>query len=42
MKVERQISASLYAFNGVQEYMDTVNDGTDAFWDLPPLCSLLH
>ncbi|CAM8980896.1 unnamed protein product [Rhodiola kirilowii] len=42
MKVERQISASLYAFNGVQEYMDTVIDGTDAFWDLSPLCSLLH
>uniref|UniRef100_A0A7N0UWG9 AP2/ERF domain-containing protein n=1 Tax=Kalanchoe fedtschenkoi TaxID=63787 RepID=A0A7N0UWG9_KALFE len=42
MKVERQISASLYALNGVQEYMDTVNDVTDAFWDLPPLCSLSH
>lgn len=40
MKVERQISASLYAINGVQEYMDTVHDPSDALWDLPPLCSL--
>nr|XP_043631397.1 ethylene-responsive transcription factor ERN1-like [Erigeron canadensis] len=40
MKVERQISASLYAMNGVQEYIDTVNDPNDAIWDLPPLCSL--
>ncbi|XP_027359457.1 ethylene-responsive transcription factor ERN1-like [Abrus precatorius] len=40
MKVERQISASLYAINGVQEYMDTVQDSNnEAFWDLPPLCS---
>lgn len=38
MKVERQISASLYAINGLQEYMDTVHDPIDpAFWDLPPL-----
>ncbi|KAL2535165.1 Ethylene-responsive transcription factor RAP2-11 [Abeliophyllum distichum] len=42
IKVERQISASLYALNGVQEYMDTVYDPTEEpFWDLPPLCSLL-
>ncbi|PIA59949.1 hypothetical protein AQUCO_00400669v1 [Aquilegia coerulea] len=40
MKVERQISASLYAMNGVQEYFDTVNDPTDGLWDLPPLCQL--
>ncbi|XVE90184.1 hypothetical protein DITRI_Ditri20bG0058000 [Diplodiscus trichospermus] len=40
MKVERQISASLYAMNGVQEYMETVNDSAEALWDLPPLCSL--
>ncbi|XP_044482713.1 ethylene-responsive transcription factor ERN1-like [Mangifera indica] len=40
MKVERQISASLYAINGVQEYMDAVHDPAEAFWDLPPLCSL--
>ncbi|CAK9158508.1 unnamed protein product [Ilex paraguariensis] len=37
MKVERQISASLYAMNGVQECMETVHDPTEAFWDLPPL-----
>ncbi|XP_024989506.1 ethylene-responsive transcription factor RAP2-11 [Cynara cardunculus var. scolymus] len=40
MKVERQISASLYAMNGVQEYIETVNDPNEAIWDLPPLCSL--
>ncbi|XP_022744522.1 ethylene-responsive transcription factor RAP2-11-like [Durio zibethinus] len=40
MKVERQISASLYAMNGVQEYMETVHDSGEALWDLPPLCSL--
>ncbi|OMP07450.1 ethylene-responsive transcription factor RAP2-11 [Corchorus olitorius] len=40
MKVERQISASLYAMNGVQEYMETVHDSSEALWDLPPLCSL--
>lgn len=40
MKVERQISASLYAMNGVQEYMESVHDPNEAIWDLPPLCSL--
>ena len=40
MKVERQISASLYAMNGVQECMDNFHDPSDALWDLPPLCSL--
>ncbi|XP_059669846.1 ethylene-responsive transcription factor ERN1-like [Cornus florida] len=43
MKVERQISASLYAMNGVQEYMESTHvdqDSIEAFWDLPPLCSL--
>ncbi|KAK7267052.1 hypothetical protein RIF29_19716 [Crotalaria pallida] len=39
MKVERQISASLYAINGVQEYMQTVQHSNEALWDLPPLCS---
>ncbi|KAL3534101.1 hypothetical protein ACH5RR_002562 [Cinchona calisaya] len=39
MKVERQISASLYAINGVQEYMEIVYDPIEALWDLPPLCS---
>ncbi|KAJ6744183.1 ETHYLENE-RESPONSIVE TRANSCRIPTION FACTOR RAP2-11-LIKE [Salix purpurea] len=37
MKVERQISASLYAMNGVQEYMEAIYDPIEAFWDLPPL-----
>ncbi|CAN4109065.1 unnamed protein product [Withania somnifera] len=41
MKVERQISASLYAVNGVHEYMENVHDPVDlSLWDLPPLCSL--
>ncbi|KAK1386492.1 Ethylene-responsive transcription factor RAP2-11 [Heracleum sosnowskyi] len=40
MKVERQISASLCAVNGVQEYNQTVNDPNDSIWDLPALCSL--
>ncbi|KAK7315579.1 hypothetical protein VNO77_34136 [Canavalia gladiata] len=43
IKVERQISASLYAINGVQEYMDTVQDSNnEAIWDLPPLCSFFY
>ncbi|GLT95368.1 hypothetical protein SLE2022_130530 [Rubroshorea leprosula] len=41
MKVERSISASLYAMNGVQEYIETVHDPSEALWDLPPICSLL-
>lgn len=41
MQVERQISASLYAMNGLQEYMETVHDPSEGLWDLPPLCSLL-
>lgn len=41
MKVERQISASLYAMNGVHEYLETVHDEPlDGLWDLPPLCPL--
>lgn len=41
MKVERQISASLYAMNGVHEYLETVHDDPlDELWDLPPLCPL--
>ncbi|KAE8734627.1 ERF112 protein [Hibiscus syriacus] len=40
MKVERQISASLYAMNGLQECIETVHDSAEALWDLPPLCSL--
>lgn len=41
IRVERQISASLYAINGLHEYMETVYDPTEPLWDLPPLCSLL-
>ncbi|KAJ9131897.1 hypothetical protein P3X46_034800 [Hevea brasiliensis] len=37
MKVERQISASLCAMNGVQECMERVHDPIEAFWDLPPI-----
>ncbi|MCD7457321.1 hypothetical protein HAX54_034870 [Datura stramonium] len=38
MKVERQISASLYAMNGVNEYWENFHDSNDAaFWDLPML-----
>ncbi|KAE8699211.1 ERF112 protein [Hibiscus syriacus] len=40
MKVERQISASLYAMNGLQECLETLHDPAEALWDLPPLCSL--
>ncbi|KAG6532016.1 hypothetical protein ZIOFF_005854 [Zingiber officinale] len=39
MKVERQFSASLYAMNGVQEYLDMVQVDPlplEALWDLPP------
>lgn len=42
MKVESQSSASLYAMNGVEEYMETVHDSSENLWDLPPLCSLLY
>ncbi|KAK8477205.1 hypothetical protein V6N13_131475 [Hibiscus sabdariffa] len=42
MKVERQISTSLYAMNGIQEYMETVNDSAENLWDLPALCSLFN
>lgn len=38
MKVESQISASLYAMNGVNEYWENFHDTNDAaFWDLPML-----
>nr|QNI23926.1 AP2/ERF transcription factor [Camptotheca acuminata] len=40
MKVERQISASLYAMNGVNEYWESIHDSSDAFWDLPMLCQM--
>ncbi|ONM24662.1 ethylene-responsive transcription factor ERN1 [Zea mays] len=40
IKVERRISASLYAMNGLQEYFDRVLDASacDSLWDLSPLC----
>ncbi|KAI3446383.1 hypothetical protein Pfo_003048 [Paulownia fortunei] len=41
MKVERQISASVYAINGLHEIMDTVYDPTESLWDLPPLYPML-
>ncbi|PKA49011.1 Ethylene-responsive transcription factor RAP2-11 [Apostasia shenzhenica] len=39
MKVERQISASLYAMNGVQEYFEAIQDlsSSEPTWELPPL-----
>ncbi|KAH6827583.1 copper/zinc superoxide dismutase 3 [Perilla frutescens var. hirtella] len=44
MKVERQISASLYAINGLHDYMNmessAVYDPIESFWDLPPLSPL--
>lgn len=39
MKVERHLSASFNAMNGVNEYMENVYDSNDAFWD-PSLCQL--
>ncbi|KAF2286234.1 hypothetical protein GH714_012152 [Hevea brasiliensis] len=41
MKVERQISASLYAMTGVNEYLESANyDPSYALWDLPTLSHL--
>ncbi|KAJ0806608.1 putative transcription factor AP2-EREBP family [Helianthus annuus] len=43
MKVERQISASLYAMNGVNEYWENVfQDCSDnsSYWDLPMLSQM--
>ncbi|XP_055808282.1 ethylene-responsive transcription factor ERN1-like [Solanum dulcamara] len=37
MKVERQISASLYAVNGVQDYMEIIHDPYESHWDHRPL-----
>ncbi|XP_020578721.1 ethylene-responsive transcription factor RAP2-11-like [Phalaenopsis equestris] len=42
MRVERQISASLYAMNGVQEYFEAMEEFSvsssllDTVWDFPP------
>ncbi|KAG2671459.1 hypothetical protein I3760_14G137100 [Carya illinoinensis] len=38
MKVERQISASLYEMNGVNDY--AYDDASDPLWDLSDLCYL--
>jgi EREBP-like factor len=38
MKVERQISASLYEMNGVNDY--AYDDASDPLWDLSALCHL--
>ncbi|KAL7154339.1 hypothetical protein ABFS83_04G227500 [Erythranthe nasuta] len=41
IKVERQISASLYAMNGVSEYWDNINEySNDSFWDITTLCHM--
>ncbi|KAK6925777.1 AP2/ERF domain [Dillenia turbinata] len=40
MKVERQISASLYAWNGVNDYFENVCNSSDGIWDHPSLTQL--
>ncbi|KAF5448011.1 hypothetical protein F2P56_033519 [Juglans regia] len=40
MKLERQISSSLYAMNGVNEYMGNAYDAGDPLWDLSNLCHM--
>ncbi|XVF69781.1 hypothetical protein PTKIN_Ptkin11bG0109300 [Pterospermum kingtungense] len=40
LKVERQISASLYSMNGVNEYLENAFDPNDAFWELPAFSHL--
>ncbi|XP_073290092.1 ethylene-responsive transcription factor ERN1-like [Primulina huaijiensis] len=37
LKVERQISASLYAMNGISEYWENMNDCSDPCWDIPTM-----
>ncbi|XP_073316853.1 ethylene-responsive transcription factor RAP2-11-like [Primulina huaijiensis] len=37
LKVERQISASLYAVNGINEYWENMNDCSDPCWDIPTM-----
>ncbi|KZV20981.1 hypothetical protein F511_38549 [Dorcoceras hygrometricum] len=37
LKVERQISASLYAMNGISEYWENMNDWSDPCWDIPTM-----
>ncbi|KAI6685608.1 hypothetical protein NL676_031521 [Syzygium grande] len=40
MKVERQISASLYAINGLNEYLENTYNSNEIMWDLPTLSQL--
>ncbi|XP_030547574.1 ethylene-responsive transcription factor ERN1 [Rhodamnia argentea] len=40
MKVERQISASLYAINGLNEYLQSTYSSNESMWDLPTLSQL--
>ncbi|CAM8961420.1 unnamed protein product [Rhodiola kirilowii] len=40
MKVQRQISASLYAINGVNDYLEHKTDSSDDIWDLQNLYKL--
>ncbi|KAK4377901.1 hypothetical protein RND71_004197 [Anisodus tanguticus] len=40
MKVEREISASLYAVNGVQDYMEIIRYPYESLWDYPLSCTL--
>ncbi|CAA3026165.1 ethylene-responsive transcription factor RAP2-11-like [Olea europaea subsp. europaea] len=42
MKVERQISASLYAMNGISEYWDNIHDSNDPLWDISMLPNVLY
>ncbi|KAK6137804.1 hypothetical protein DH2020_028452 [Rehmannia glutinosa] len=40
LKLERQISSSLYAMNGGNEYWENMYDCNDPFWDFPVLCQM--
>ncbi|KAI4383661.1 hypothetical protein MLD38_009470 [Melastoma candidum] len=40
MKVERQISASLYAINGLNDYLENAYRSTESAWDFPTLSQL--
>ncbi|KAF8041117.1 hypothetical protein BT93_B3134 [Corymbia citriodora subsp. variegata] len=40
MKVERQISASLYAINGLNEYLQNTYNSNETMWDIPTLGQL--
>ncbi|CAN0891059.1 Ethylene-responsive transcription factor ERN1 [Linum grandiflorum] len=41
MKVERQISASIYAMNGLNEWFGGSDHRGGSLWDFPALCSVL-